>query len=63
MAQKRRVSGFFIIIILQVFDRSRWMRDRSIVRDPTTQDNTKTTPKYAYVIYVPSKIQAHDPNV
>jgi hypothetical protein len=59
--KKRRVSRF-MSFVLQIFDMSRWMRDRSIARDPTTQDNTNT-PTKACVIHIPSEIQAHDPNV
>jgi hypothetical protein len=58
VAQKRRVSRF-LSFVLQIFDRSRWMRDRSIARDPTTQDNTNT-PTNAYVKHIPSEIQSHD---
>lgn len=61
VAHKRRVSRF-LSFVLQIFDRSGYMRDRRIARDPTTRDNTNTQTN-AYVIHIPSEIKARDPKV
>jgi len=61
VTQKRPVSRI-LSFVLQIFHMSLWMRDRSITRDPTTQDNTNTQTN-AYVIHIPSEIQAHNSKV